>query len=350
MKKLRVAHYMNQFFAGIGGEDKADQTPLALEKPVGPGLLMEKLLGDRGEIAVTLVCGDNYFAGDVDRASHEMLDLMRGLDIDLLIAGPAFNAGRYGIACGAMCAAVQRELGIPAVTGMFEENPGVDLYRKSAYIFRTQGSAAGMAKALPGMVELGLKLCAGTLVTDPEVESCFSRGVKINTVSDRCAADRAIDLLLLKMAGQPFVSEIALPDRADDIPPAAAITDLSEATIAFVTEGGLVPIDNPDRIESSKATRWGSYAVEELEARGAAGFQSIHMGFDTGFINQDPNRLVPVDVLRGMERAGVFKKLFPRFFVTTGVATSIKNAESIGKGIAAALVAGGVSGVILTST
>jgi len=41
----------------------------------------------------------------------------------LVIAGPAFNAGRYGTACGAICAAVQQELKIPAVTAMFPEIP-----------------------------------------------------------------------------------------------------------------------------------------------------------------------------------------------------------------------------------
>ena len=38
---------------------------------------------------------------------------------DVFIAGPAFNAGRYGVACGTIAAAVQEELGIPAVTGMY---------------------------------------------------------------------------------------------------------------------------------------------------------------------------------------------------------------------------------------
>ena len=49
---------------------------------------------------------------------------------DLLIAGPCFQAGRYGTAAGAVCAAVQDELGIPAITAMASENPGVDLYRE----------------------------------------------------------------------------------------------------------------------------------------------------------------------------------------------------------------------------
>ena len=34
----KILHYLNQFFAGIGGEDKAGQEFLFLPKAVGPGL------------------------------------------------------------------------------------------------------------------------------------------------------------------------------------------------------------------------------------------------------------------------------------------------------------------------
>ena len=48
---------------------------------------------------------------------------------DLFIAGPAFNAGRYGVACGTICKAVEEELNIPVITGMYKENPGVDMFK-----------------------------------------------------------------------------------------------------------------------------------------------------------------------------------------------------------------------------
>ncbi len=50
---------------------------------------------------------------------------------DLLIAGPAFESGRYGIACGAICQAAQERLDIVAVAGMDEDNVGASLYRKT---------------------------------------------------------------------------------------------------------------------------------------------------------------------------------------------------------------------------
>ena len=36
-KEIRVVHYINQFFGGLGGEDKADTPPQITEGAAGPG-------------------------------------------------------------------------------------------------------------------------------------------------------------------------------------------------------------------------------------------------------------------------------------------------------------------------
>ncbi|HOL18274.1 MAG TPA: glycine/betaine/sarcosine/D-proline family reductase selenoprotein B, partial [Bacillota bacterium] len=137
-KKLRVVHYLNQFFGQIGGEDMAGVAPLVKEGPVGPGLALAGALGEAGEVVATVICGDNYAGDNLEKAVPEILELIRQQKPDALVAGPAFNAGRYGIACGAVGQAAARELGIPVVTGMYQENPGVELYRKDLYIIATE--------------------------------------------------------------------------------------------------------------------------------------------------------------------------------------------------------------------
>ena len=83
---------------------------------------------------------------------------------------------------------------------------------------------------------------------------------------------------------------------------------------------------------------------------GARGFQSIHRGVDTQFVNEDINRLVPLDALEEMCKDGLIGAIFPIYFVTTGVGTTMANSKSIGSGIAAELKTNNVSGVILTAT
>lgn len=346
---IRVIHYLNQFFVQIGGEGKAGIRPKITKSAVGPGMLIDRLIEGRGKVIATVICGDNYFTENGEEAAEEVFLLITRQEFDIFIAGPAFNAGRYGLACGELCKRVTERLGLPAVTGMFPENPGVELYKKSVYIIGTTGNASGMSKAIPRMVNLALKLLRGEPVGKPEQEGYIPQGIKKNVLSDKLASERAIEVLLKKLRGEPFETEI--PFRGLDlVPPAPPIERLEEATIALVTEGGLVPKGNPDGLESARATRYTRYLVKDLEMLGSDGFQSIHRGFDTTFINEDPNRLIPLDALRRMERNGVFKRLFSHFFVTTGVATTIDNAKKIGKQIATELVSAGVSGAIVTST
>ena len=118
MKKIRVVHYVNQFYGQIGGEDKADIAPILKEGFVGPGMQINNLLKDRGEVVATVICGDNYFNENVEEATNTVLEMIGQHKPDILVAGPAFNAGRYGMACGAVCKAVEEEFGIPTLTGM----------------------------------------------------------------------------------------------------------------------------------------------------------------------------------------------------------------------------------------
>src|SRR5690554_4953697 len=180
MEKIRIVHYLNEFFAGIGGEDKADIKPEVREGAVGPGMALLAGFGGEAEIVATVICGDSYFGENTDEAKAEVLELIKQYNPDLFIAGPAFNAGRYGFACGTMTEAVQNELNIPALTGMYIENPGADMFKKSVYIISTKDSAAGMKDAVSSMVPLARKLVNGSIIGSPIEERYLERGLRKN--------------------------------------------------------------------------------------------------------------------------------------------------------------------------
>jgi len=113
MSKLRVVHYINNFFAGIGGEEKANIAPELRMGVVGPGLAFSKAFGDEAEIVATAICGDSYFGENIESAKAELLEMIKEQKPDIFVAGPAFNAGRYGFACGEIAKAVEKELNIP---------------------------------------------------------------------------------------------------------------------------------------------------------------------------------------------------------------------------------------------
>ena len=103
---------------------------------------LKAALGEDYEIVSTIICGDNYFGENLDAATDTIIEMVKKCEPDVFVAGPAFNAGRYGVACGTICKAVEERLGIPVITGMYIENPGVDMFRKDLIIVDTPNSAA----------------------------------------------------------------------------------------------------------------------------------------------------------------------------------------------------------------
>lgn len=348
-KALRVVHYLNQFFGGVGGENEAGIMPQVNNGPVGPGRAIQQSLGDQGEVVATVICGDNYFAEKIQEATQEVLELIVLHQPDAVIAGPAFFAGRYGVACGAVCKAVQGRLGIPVVTGMYRENPGVDLFHKDVYIVETETTPRKMAEVVSKMVGIISRLAGGQMIGKPSEEGYFPRGILVNETSDQTAATRAVSMLLAKLRGQPFETEVPLP-KYDRVEPAPGIKNLQSAPIALVTDGGLVLKGNPDKIESQKATHFGRYSIDGLETLKPEDYEVVHTGYTHEFIEEDPHRLVPVDVMRDLEKEGTIGKLYPSFYSTSGCGSILEYSKNMGKAIAKELKAEGVRGVILTST
>ena len=347
---VRIAHYINQFFAGIGGEDKADASFEIREGAVGPGRAIEMELGNDGEIVQTLVCGDNSFHADPDANIAAVIAALAESKPDLLIAGPAFNAGRYGLACAAVATAVTEQLGIPAVTGLFPEAPAVDVYQSRTVMVPTGDSAGSMKDAIEAVVKVGLRLAGGDALRPAVEDGRIPMGYRRACVTDVPVARRATEMLLAKLGGDSFVSEVALPELAEPIPPAAAVVDLSQATVALVTEGGLVPEDNPDRIESSSATKWARYPISQLEKNENPRFKSIHAGYDSQWVDADPDRMVPLDAVSALAADGVIGSVHEYFYATSGTGTTVSHAERMGDEIAKQLISDGVHAVLVTST
>lgn len=345
----RIVHYVNQFYGGVGGEDMAGIGPLVKEGPVGPGKVVQKGFTGTAEIVATLICGDNYCAQDLDKATRELLALMEPFRPDAVIAGPAFFAGRYAVACGALCKAARERFGIPGVTGMYRENPAVALYSKDALIVETRQTARDMSLVLPKMVDLATRLAAGSRIGPPSEEGYFPRGILVNEKRERSSAERAVSMLLAKVKGVDFQTEVPLPDY-DDVPPAPGVKDLKAATVALVTDGGLVPRGNPDRIEVERSTRYGRYSLRGLNRFDPGEMAVSHAGYTGVFVEQDPHRLVPLDVMRELEEEGVIGSLYETFFSTSGCASIMEHAKRMGSAIAAELKSGGVQAAILTST
>lgn len=343
--------YINQFFAGIGGEDKADFPPELRNGGVGPGLPLNKTLSD-AEITHTIICGDNFMSSHTDEAIEKIMDLIKDLDFDFFIAGPAFQAGRYGVACGTIGKSIKEKYSIPIFSSMHHENPGVDMFKKEFIIFQGGKSAASMKEDTKHIGEYINRYFSNEKLNSAKEERYFPRGIRHQIEPQEkmeTASKRAINMLLNKLHSREFLSELIIP-KLEKITPAKPLKDLSSSKIAIVTSGGIVPSSNPDRIQSASATRWGMYDISKDERLEPIVYKTIHAGYDPAAADADPNICVPLDVLRAFEKEGTIGSIDTHFYTTVGTGTTEAEAKRMGEEILVHLRDHNVDGVILTST
>ena len=153
------------------------------------------------------------------------------------------------------------------------------------------------------MSRLALRLAKGEPIGSPAEEGYLPRGIRINYFASEAGAARAVTMLLKKVKGESFVTEYPMPvfDRVAPLPP---VERISEVTLALITSGGIVPKGNPDRIESSSATKYGKYDISTLQQLTQESYETAHGGYDPTYANEDPNRVLPLDVIRDLEREG----------------------------------------------
>lgn len=340
---VRLVHYINQFFAGQGGEDAATARPASQDGPLGPGRKLQQLLGDDAEVVATVWCGDDHAGGP--EVIDEIMALVRAARPDLVVTGPAFTSGRYGLACARVAAAAAAD-GLPVVAAMHPDNPGVD-EAGVAPVVASADTARRMGPSLETLAAAVRKVAAGEPLTadDGRVGRIPRRNVTVEATS----AERAVALALARLGGDREATEVPLP-RFDQVTPAPPVDDVSQAVVALVTEGALVPDANPDSLESARATRWVRYPLDGRDALPAGEFRSVHGGFSTVWANEDPHRIVPLDVARELEAEGVIGKLHGEYLVTAGNGTSVGNARRFGVEWAADLRRQGVQAALLTAT
>lgn len=345
MTKTRIVHYINQFYAGIGGEEFANTPPEKRDGHVGPGMALGAALKDVAEIVGTVICGDSYFNENVETASAAVFEMIKGYNPEIVVVGPGFNAGRYGMACGMVAEMVDEKLGIPVVGGLYIENPGLEMYKRHGYFVEVGNSAASMRQAIPAMAGIVKKLIAGEEITEGYVK----KGLRVNYFAPERGSKRAVRMLLKKISGEAFTTEYPMPvfDRVDPMP---AIKDITKAKIALVSSGGPVPKGNPDRIESSSASKYGKYSLKDITDFTPANGETAHGGYDPVYANLDLDRVLPVDVVKELVNAGEIGSLHEYWYATVGNGTSVANAKAFAREIAEDLIASHVAGVILTST
>jgi glycine reductase len=345
---LRVVHYVNQFFAGIGGEEQADVGVSVRDGVVGPGRALQEALGRDAQIVATVICGDNFMSEREGEALAAIANELARLSPDVVVAGPAFGSGRYGLGCAHVCREAQRR-GIAAVTAMHGENPGATSMRRDVVIVPTGDSALSMRTALADLARFALRLGRGEQLGPAELEGYLPQGRRRSHDRGRPGWARALDMLLDKLHGRPFATEVPY-NAPEHVNPARPIDDLSRATIAMVTTGGLVRKGNPEGQSSANAARYHRHSVASLEGLSPKDWEAYHAGYFNHIVNTNPNYILPLSFLRELEAGGRIGRVHEQIYALPGVSTPVAVARALGRDIAEDLKQAGVDGALLVAT
>jgi glycine reductase len=203
---------------------------------------------------------------------------------------------------------------------MHVENAGVVGYReyrdKKVFMLPTSDSIRDMEDALSRLAKFASKLSSGRSIGPASEEGYLPRGIRLTEITTRTGAERSVDMLMAKLSGQQFVTEI--PVVTEEVTPIAPpIRNLKEACLALVTTSGVVAQGNPDKFKAVSNTKWGKYSIQGLKDMKEGKWDVVHGGYDTVYMKADPNYGVPLDMVRqfetskDLEKQGRFAKLYP---------------------------------------
>ncbi len=346
---MKVIHYVNQFFGGVGGEDHANDPPHVVQGAVGPGRALDAALGDTGAVLATIVCGDNYFVENEAEAEAFVTAVIEKYRPDVVVAGPAFDSGRYGLACGLVCK-IAGQSGVPGVSAMEPDNPGVGVYRRDFVCVPTSANVTDMTRILAKVAPLAIMLGSGEQLGSADEEGYIPRGYRVDVQRGEHGARRAADMVLARIKGEPVDSEIVIRDY-DHVPPPASLDSLTDVKIGVVTSGGLVPRGNPDRQSAARADSIFHYDIGGMPELAQGEWETIHGGYGHHWVNErDPNYVVPLRSLRILEAQGQIGSVYGKYISTVGNQTSITNAKRFGQAIRKEFQEEGVGAVVLVPT
>jgi glycine reductase len=237
---------------------------------------------------------------------------------------------------------------IPAAAAMHPANPGLALRRPGGYIVPAAADATRMAEAVGRLAEIGLKLARREPLGPAAVDGYLPTGERRPVVHPEAGHTRAVAMLLAKLAGRPFRSELALL-RPRAVAPAPALGDAAKSRLALITSGGLVPRGNPDRMPP----RYSRHRFEyELPTAGLVPgeWESIHAGYHVAAVNANPNVVLPLDAVRRLLDEGRIGSLSPRLQSLAGVGTPDSAARDIAAELADSLRREGAHGAIMVAT
>ena len=120
---MKVLMIFDQVQAGLGGKENPDLTLGGKTMPIGSSSMLEKDMRNvDGKIIACLYCGDGFFKKNEDMVKAKMVAMIKKINPDVVICGPAYNYAGYAMMCAELANEIEKKSSIPALAAMSKEN------------------------------------------------------------------------------------------------------------------------------------------------------------------------------------------------------------------------------------
>lgn len=123
---MKIVMIFDQIQSGLGTKDDRMVPLTGKKEAVGPAVMMQPFLKEiDGHVMACLCCGNGTYLENPQEVSRKLCAMVKKLQPDVVICGPAFNYADYASMCAKVAADINSTTQSRAFAAMSQENSDV---------------------------------------------------------------------------------------------------------------------------------------------------------------------------------------------------------------------------------
>lgn len=173
---MKIIMIYDQIQSGLGTKDDAMLALGGKKESIGPAVMMAPFLKEAGgQVIACLYCGNGTYMADPDEVSRKLCAMVKKMQPDVVMCGPAFNYTEYAAMCAKVACDINATTDAKAFAAMSVENEDtIAEYKNKVAIVKTpKKGAMGLNDALKNMCAMAKAMAEGTDTTALKEMCCF---------------------------------------------------------------------------------------------------------------------------------------------------------------------------------
>jgi len=173
---MKLVLILDQIQAGAGGKEHADEPMHAKAGPIGSAKMFESIFKELDiKVIGTLYCGDAYYAQNTKEVQAKMVGMVKKLQPDAVLCGPAFNYEGYAKMAAELTYQIQEQCAIPVVAACSQENESViqEFKDKIHIVKMPKKGGIGLTDSLKNMSTILYKMYKKEDIKNLKETNCF---------------------------------------------------------------------------------------------------------------------------------------------------------------------------------